>query len=543
MTRSHKTALIVFVVALIVYLLSMSNIFNGDGLGYARLVETADFDRLCSVSARLLFCPSGKVLHEVAHFIGFPIRSVRSLQALNAIFGAAGVAIFFLAAYLISRSRWMSLVAALGFGGSLAYWFWSTNATSYPGNICFLVLTLYLLLKLAQARSHDGIAGSAVWIGVAHAFAGFYWLTAILLVPAVTMSILIVSDRAEFRLRAKAAAAYILSFGACLFVPLFAAGLITGRVSSLSDFPAWLTAASYGIPPDLSLLNFSRGVIGFSSSVFRLVDLGPLVKSTVWGVPFVEQSRAGVYAELGVIAALWATISVMTVAFAICRKRIMREHPRQVIILLLWVALPAVFGLVWLGSDTERWLAVLPAMWLLMVVVVTDVNGKRFPSSPRWVRTLFAVFAFATVSYNAAFSVLPDEDIDNNEYLKAARILDLRMSENDLVLLWGHDHEFTGEHLAYFHGKQASHVAQVLRETGKQTFNVLQSSIDEARSHGGRIFLMGRLFVDGGPGKSEIESINVDVSREQFQDFFSRGTRRVAFSLGNDSFWELIGEP
>lgn len=528
--RHLLISLLLFAVTLAVYVTLRSNIFNGDGLGYARIVELADANKLFSISARLLYCPAGRIILEITRFLGIDVRSVYLLQFMNSVFGALGVAVMFLTAYRLDGSVNRGLLAAIGLGSSLGYWFWCTNATSYPGNVFFLIVTIYLLTRLTRTDNIRAYAAISVLIGLSHALAGFFWLTALLLVPAVAFGIVVGGSALTARTRIAAAVGYLFSLSLFLFLPLLIAAFATGGISSVSDFPGWLTAASYGIPPELSLINISRGVIGFSSSLFRLVDIGPVVKQIIWGTPFLTESTIRIYLEIAMFTILWIFIAAVFVRFIRHRKRALTADGRLLLILCVWALIPALFGLMWLGSDTERWLALLPVFWLVVTQPDTRRSGKN---------AFIWLFVVMMLIFNLAFFAIPDHNPKNNRYMESARALDTQMQPGDLVLLWGHDNVFTGDHLTYFFSHDAIHIGQVGRETPKQAFPFLRSEIDMRLDNRQRVFVNGRIFLEEDLPESHVSDSEANISRAQYGVFLSGWDRTVAFNLGRDTYWLL----
>ncbi|MBU1318346.1 MAG: DUF2723 domain-containing protein [candidate division Zixibacteria bacterium] len=535
-----KMAAVLGIVALILYLSLLSTNFNGDGLGYARLVEDSDSARLFSVSARLLFCPTGKVVLGVAHLIGSDIRSVTALQILNSIFGALGVAFFFLTSFHVSKSIGISIASALGLAFSYSYWFWCTNATSYPGNMFFLILTLYLLVRLTKTAQGSRYVFLSLLIGLTHALAGFFWLTALLLVPAVMVAVYAAGDLKTVSGRIRATFAYLISFSFFLFGPLLIAGFATGRVDSLSQFPSWLSAASYGIPPDLSLINFSRGIIGFSSSIVHLADVGPMIKQIIWHVPFTAESKMRLHVETAMFMLLWAVLITALIYIIRRFKDVFSGRYRLALILISWALLPIIFGLVWLGSDTERWLALLPIVWL-MFLLIADHGRRNLARAGRCVlETALWTVVVVVATYNLATAFVPNHDSENNPYMQSARQLSEQMSEKDIVLLWGHDHVFTGDHLAYFFNRQSLHIGQVGRERPDDALTILDQVVRERFSAGGRIFVSGRIFLDEDVPESHVSESESSISRLQYRALFSKYHRTEALVCGDDIYWELF---
>ncbi len=538
-TKSLAVAVILGIAVLTIYLSLPSANYNGDGLGYARIVENADTARLFSVSARLLFCPAGRLAHTLVHLVGVHVRSVRTLEIMNSVFGAIGVSLFFLTVYSVTRRTRLSILASLGLGFSLSFWYWSTNATSYPGNILFSILTLYLLVRLTQVTATRSYFLICTLIGLTHALACLFWLSALLLGPAVALGVAIAGRWTSLADRIKASFIYCASFGLFFLTPLLSAGFATARLETVTDFPGWLTAASYGIPPRVSLLNASRGVIGFSSSILRTTDLGPAVKQALWGVPYAGRSGAGLYVEIAAFLLLWLLMAAAAIYFFRYRKAVLTLSPRLAVILLLWSLLPAAFGLIWLGSDTERWLSITPVIWLALVFIA--VHALRYLRRSRAAAVEVALWTFAAVvfAYNLAFSVIPDHNPENNRYMKAARFFSSHLSKGDMVLVWGHDHVFTADYLLYFFDIDALHLGRISREQPDEAFSLLESRIRDRLKKGSKVLVNGRIFLDSDLPDSHRSDDDANIRRTEFARFFGSWSRREAFRYLNDTFWWL----
>ena len=526
-------------VVLAVYLVFLSDNYNGDGLGYARIVEQADSDQLFSVSARLLYCPTGRLGLHISNLFGLDFRSVRVLQIINALFGALGAGVFFLTAHQISRSIRQSLLVSIGLASSLAFWFWCTNATSYPGNVFFLLVTLYLIVRMWRTSSYNKYIILSLLVGLSHALAGFYWLTALLLVPAVALSMFISGHTLKFRQRLSAVVVYGASFLFFLLVPLLIAGFATGRISNLSEFPSWLRAASYGIPPSLSLQNFSRGIIGFSSSFFHLTQIGPVVKQLIWGVPFALTSKIRLYSEIAAFVLLWVFVAMTGLCLYLNRMFAFVSRFRLTLVLLAWALVPLIFGLVWLGSDTERWLAGLPIFWLLVLMCFQNPEVIYESKFSRIFQGIAWVFVLMIFVYNFSFAILPHSKPVNNQYMQAAAYFDSKVSGEDLLLLWGHDHVFTADHLAYFYKIPAIHLYQEARERPSTAIATIQREVDARLNEGHRVFVIGRIFLEEDLPESHAPTEGMAVTREDFAELFDRWRRTPAFDQGKDTYWQL----
>lgn len=537
-------AAILTILVMIIYLSLLSNSFNGDGLGYSYIVEKVTTQNLFSVSARLLFCPTGRLFHKLASSVGYNVRSVYVLETMNAIFGAMGVGLFFLTAFSLGRNIRLALLVSLGLAFSFSFWFWNANTTSYPPNVFFLLCCLFLLVLLLGIEQRKRYFIYSLLIGLFHALANFYWLTAILLAPSIALAIFIAVKNYRFSERLKATFIYSASFLFFLFTLLLIAGIKTAGVKTPVEFFAWLSSASHGIRPDLSLLNFSRGIIGFSSSVFMLTQIGPAVKQFIWGVPFPLESEFKLYMEIIIFILLWVFLLFSIFYGYVYRKEIFKDKNRFGLILLAWAVPVTFFGLIFLGSDTERWLAILPVLWLFLLSVALHAKKYLKPAKATVVEIFICIFVFGMFTHNAVFGIIPGHNPDKNQYMKSARFISTQISREDLVLLWGHDHVFTADHLRYFFDLEAIHLNQLAKESKypETIFGILDETINRCRRRGGRVFIIGRLFLVEDLPESSYSQKEQKVSRETFVLYFSQWERNPAFNYGKDTYWELLGK-
>src|SRR6185436_12710097 len=96
--RPYKTSrwpvLLVFAVALIVYLSLPTRIYYGDGIGFADDIESSHSDpALLFLPNHLLYNFFGYVIWTVAQVIYPQARALNVLQATDSLFGAAGAAL------------------------------------------------------------------------------------------------------------------------------------------------------------------------------------------------------------------------------------------------------------------------------------------------------------------------------------------------------------------------------------------------------------------------------------------------------------------
>lgn len=533
---------VLFIVMLLVALLYLglgTDNYNGDGLGYANQVETASSAKLWSYSARLLYCPTGRLLDNALGLFGIHVRAVYILQVFNSVMGFLGVGVFLLAIFRLTRSIKLAALAALGLAFTFNFWFWNINVTSYPGNVFFLLCCFFMLVTILDTTDRNRIFLYSAVTGLFHALACFYWLTAMLLAPSIALGIMIIISGFDFKKRLAAGIIYGVSFMVFLFVPLLIAAAYSSDVANFSEFRTWLFSASHGIPPRLTVGNFLRGIIGFTSSVFRMTELGPYIKNVLFGVPFVLKSAALLIAEIAAFVLLWVILAFDAFSLFLKRRELAEKDIRLLITFGLWALPPVIFGLIWLGSDTERWLAVMPVLWMFLLLPAwLSIRSSGFPRK-KIIGHVFHALVVILFCYNLVVAVIPDHDPEQNYYMKTAEALNEHMTDKDLAIIWGYDNTFTGADLTYFFRKDCIHLG-MFGDTYKQNMeSKLVEKIDEVFARGGRVYINGRLFLDKDLPESRYSDDEHVVPLAKLKQALNHWQRREAFTYKQDTYWEL----
>jgi len=536
-------ALVVFLVVSALYQGIPTSNFNGDGLGYANVVANADSSRLWSVSARLFYCPSGRAALDLVSALGAETRAANVLSRMNSLFVAIGVAVFFFLSLTLTRSMSISIAVTLGLAGSYAVWFWGTNCTSYPGNVMFLIFTLTSVLFLIRAGSTRRRFVLAALAGLFHALACLYWLTSVILAPAILLAVFVASAGLRMQTRIAVALLYGIVYSLVLNVPLAIAGASTADVGSIGEFVTWLRTASHSIPPELSVGNMMRGTIGFTSSIVLLKYVGPFVKEQLWGVPFVHEGIGTVYSELALFCAVWAVIAIVAILFLRRRKDVLSGFGRIIAVMTIWAAPIVAFGLVWLGTDTERWLALTPILWLFLALLAAGTKESSELSYGKVLTVSAYCLAGFVIVYNLTTFIYPGSQRSNNFYWSSAEQIASKTGERDLVMIWGHDNVFTGSYLDYFYHRDNVHLWMAGSSSGDAIEQRLRSEIAEATGRGGGVFVVGRMFMERDVPESHYSDDNQYPSRRRMGEILSAWERTEAFVVGIDTFWELKMEP
>jgi len=270
-----------------------------------------------------------------------------------------------------------------------------------------------------------------------------------------------------------------------------------------------------------------------------MTELGPFIKSNIYGVPFVLEKRSELYIEIAAFITFWGVMAASATYFLRSRRDIFSSKGRLIFVLFIWSLPVTVFGLVFLGADTERWLAVTPIFWMMLVVLNWHSRTYLTTFKARLIEAGLWGLVLLVLLHNASLAIIPQSNPDNNHFLQTAKYLDSHISERDLVMLWGHDNVFTGGHLSYFFSKKARHLRMVGGTQSDHAKNNITALVNSTWENGGRVFVIGRLFLPKDLPESGYPENDQRVDRKELGKVLSRWERTQAFIYKKDIYWEL----
>jgi hypothetical protein len=151
-----------------VYLCLLSKRYVFEGLARAMPIDLGVFPETLQATY-LLYGPLGWLFHSL---VRAPL-AVQSLQAMDALLGAAGISVFFLALTRLGLDRRRAGLWAFGLGTTLGWWMWSTDAQVYIFSAFTLSLCWLALVSGAPPWAVGLLHGLAV---LAHVVNGVFGL-------------------------------------------------------------------------------------------------------------------------------------------------------------------------------------------------------------------------------------------------------------------------------------------------------------------------------------------------------------------------------
>jgi hypothetical protein len=468
-----------FLAFVFLYLFTLSKNYSLDGLSFARLITEGDLGQpLFFQAEHLLFPLAGWFWFSVWQLLGYDQGALLPLQVLNALLGALGVALFYLAlrslmtrraglpapAIGTSGTAWFALPPALALGVSFAYWFHSTGAEDQIASNAFL-LASFLALTWARHRS----TGSwLVLAGVSLALAILLHATQVLFLPAALLAL------GLWRRSWKPAALLVALSGLLVALPYALVGWLALGLRAPGGYLAWfLSAPSHGI----------WGRAGWGSLWQGMKTLGASVASLGEGPNF--RTIASGNLDLTNVLRVLLFLALL-LGFALALAWGMRAAHRDssiTAVALVWLLSYGLFALYWAPEDIQFWIATLPPLLLL--------STQAWLGLPRLALVGAGFIPVLLLAYNLT-AMVPRSDLASNRDYARASCLATFTSQQDLIITPGWD--WASAYLPYFYQRQVfSLVDNYLLAAGRdktRLLAILEERMAVARARGGQVLIL-----------------------------------------------------
>jgi hypothetical protein len=378
----------------VLYLCTAPDVVNLDGLGYLKLVPH-NF-----AAGHLLFMPLFRAAIQVTGRDG-----LHAGRLLDALLGATGLVLTYGIARRMGaigdRGRAAPTVAAIGLGLSYGYWLEGADLESYAAAMVALLGTVRLALSYAARPA----APRAAAVGVALACAVLCHLEHVVLAVFVAVHL---TRHAPSRSRGLGHAALALGLGGAISLGAYAYAALVVRRLDLPGAIRWVLTAGHGFYYGGGAYRLADGVYGFAKALVYApylyeADAPRLIGQFLLGfLPL-----AGLALRLRSDRAAWEGL----------------DRPS----LLAWVLPYAGLAICFFGSDCERWIFVLPAVWLL--------GARVIAGSPRRAQWSAATLLYVGV-LNFAIGVWPAHTDDRVR--RRAEAAAHAIGDGDLVIFPGH---------------------------------------------------------------------------------------------------------
>ncbi|MFH1486106.1 MAG: hypothetical protein ABIH46_08550 [Chloroflexota bacterium] len=519
--RTWMIAVTLFLAFLVLYLSSLSNNYSPDGMSFAVMTTRGpENTRLFFQAEHLLYPAVPWLWYQMWSLFGYTEGALRPLQVLNAIFGAGGIALFFIFLRRIFDEKagagLLSILGALALGLSYGYWFHSTEAENQIISITFVIAALLVLTRVRRGQSSPlTFAGLAFVAGLAVLFHA----TAVLFLPSLLLGLL-----PESRAR-RASLMLCIGLMSLMVVPLLVIGITAYNYHSRADFWHWIFAAqAKGVWGNLQVDNLAEAARAAATAVLYSGHFPNLTGS----------DEASALAPAGSILTGVILVGALSVLGYIIYRWPRFRRERWTVVALVWLVPTVVFNIYWAPEDIQFWIAAFVAMVVLTGLVWSDLLDR----CTSWRRPLqgLAVMAVIVLLFGNFFGAMhPRSDLETNVGYAEVICLQGKTSESDLIITPGWD--WPSGYLPYFARREVLSLADayLLEAQGDSDglTLVLQQRLSETRDRGGRVFAVRLFDMDKEKRDWYIEAVGFDPGGLELEH------RPAGECLGR-TFWEIL---
>ena len=479
------TPYLLFLTVFILYILTPLERHTYDALVYASAARTAlDDPEMFFHPHHLLYNPLGHLVYRCLVLFGWEGGTLIPLQALNSLFGAACVALFYR-----WTARFTPRPAALVFSILLAvahaFWLYSVEVEVYVVAVLFLVWAATLMDKdKARMSWKEGMKIGAIGGGAVLAHqTNVLFLPVLLVVLCHSAS---VPRRLRFQFAGGAALALMITVG----IP-YGIAILVLRLDSAYSVLWWLTVyAQTGDWGTLEAMNCVRAMAGVTNSI---VAVEGRVLLGIASLGFL----------LVTLAAIWRARSL---------------SPIRRSILVTWIIPYAIFFVWWEPRNIEFWIAILPpvlAGWAFAAGSLFIHHRKASVSAG-----LILCLVVATVNWHFGLAMRSHEY--TADPLDAASRIGQYVEEGDVLIL---PNTFLAPWLTYYHSINVfcldqKALAAELRDPEKiddLVRNRLDATMEDAFRNGKRVFVAANLLTP--PRPIVVRSMPMESTTELIDSF------------------------
>jgi hypothetical protein len=379
-----------------VYAILPTKNYYWDGVSFALSIEQAS--SLKSQSPlfwtslihpnHLIYNGIGYLVWNAVRGLGFSVRAIAVLQAMNMVAGAACAWLMQRILLRTTHSVYLSTTLTLLFAFSAIFWKYATDSDAYILSVLFLISAFYVLIANERPRPLP--------VGTLHAGAMLIHQLAFLFFPAAALGIFLKGGW-------KALWRYSL-IAAGITLPAYYAGFwLEERDTNPAAFLRWLTSHSpdvsfsFNLPRNLAITAMSYSRLFFGGTGHVMQYFGPFLL-----VMFVLLAM--------VLAVLMIVLVRYRAELRLLRRPDLANDSLRVAV--VWLGAYVIFLFFWLPHNTFYKLFCLPAIIFIAGQWLAQYRGPR--------RYRLALFVATMALANLALYIFPYSHSDFNQALRFA---------------------------------------------------------------------------------------------------------------------------
>jgi hypothetical protein len=357
------------------------------------------------------------------------------------------------------------------------------------------------MLRLPQSRGER----HPLLLGVTNGLAVLFQVSAVLLWPAASLSVL--RRNAPRRQRLRDWALYSLLLFVIGIMPYLLYAVLSLRLFSFSDPLAWLRQGVLGGrrwsgSPNVLTLPFGIGSLFIGEDfVLRYISSNPDLRHKVISYapilplsPPVRDEHLQLQFVVLLTLTVLVTLGFLLVLFYAIRswRRIWSNHRALLSLCLVWIIPFALFGIWYFPMSSHHWMPNLVPLWVLFALVLKDAQEHFGKLSPGWQKGLVTGFLLCLFSVNFFGSILPAHDPHTNWNLQLALELNNYVDREDLLIpLEAGEYKHLPPHASYYIGCQVIPARGIL---GGYPKSYVQQQIENTIARGHRVYVLSDVF-------------------------------------------------
>jgi hypothetical protein len=440
----------------------------------------------------------GWAAYNGVRLLGYDGGPLIPMQVLNALFGAAGIAILWLLIRFATNARVPAIAAAGALSVSYGYWAYSLGPDIYP----FATASLIAALAAAYYATMNPR-------GIHYALFGLLGGVSVLGHNSNALFVLTVGGGSLVLVLRQAGLRRAIELGLCYsagvllaIVPLYGAALATVKASTPSEAYDWLTAyAQSGEWGYIRASNLPKAIVGAGRAFIGghfLFSLDP-VRDWAEDASGGKSLREEVYlardfprwlAYLLAVPIIAIGGALLVLAFNwLSRWRLLERGPRTLATLCLAWLLPVVlFAFWWEPVNLEFWMAAWVPLIILLALPLAAASGER---SRRIDAVVVGVLLVSLFTVNFFGSIVPQLTEDNDYWRQRIAWYEQNATEDDLILANNHSETF---YLRYFTPATVIEIDVPWLDNGKDSDRAFVVVNDEVADWDGRVLISDEVF-------------------------------------------------
>ena len=478
----------IFILALVLYLLTLSRHYTGGSIEFAIEIESGEWIIMLQ-RHKMLVHPMGWVFLQMWRLAGWSDKAIFPLQVFNALAGAVTVAIMFHLGERIARSAKIALLITFGFAVSCAVWLYSTEAEFVTPPLAEMLIVLAWLVTASP--NSFGKWRDAAKLGLGAGIAILTFLTNIIIVPMVLINFWLTENQPLFSRLIQMVRFLIVL--ALVVVPPYLFVMYLDGVRDLQSLVHWRLYGGQGagnLYGTVGWQNLAYGGYAFLRTFASFPGLGLNDRTTQFWADGTTIARVtfGIYYLIA-----FTFVAIPFVVAFVKRHPLLQAHRRILGVLVTWTILQAGFSFYWVPKDLKFWFPILVPWWLLVGMLL----ATPCPPTPRvpafFSRLRFDAFvlglALALLCINAMGLVLPHRVLETNRAYGIALNVRDQSRPQDLLITTDDN-----RYIPYFTDRETiSLLDRFLHANGDRTqvFIQVDRQVAQTRARGGQVYLIG----------------------------------------------------